>query len=51
MNDIIWFLTDIDFVAEWSKSSFMEKVSLLYTTSGLLFFEMLFFLSVIDIIF
>ena len=51
MNSIIWFLTDTDFAAEWVESSFFQRLLLIYTTGGLLFFEILSFLSIFDVIF
>lgn len=41
MNSIIWFLTDIDFSKEWSESSILGKIGLLYTTSGFIFCEIM----------
>ena len=41
MNSIIWFLTDIDFSKEWSESSILSKVQLLYITFGLIFCEIM----------
>lgn len=51
MNNIIWFLTDTDFQSEWANSSLLDKIFLIYTTTGLIFFELLSFLSIMDIIF
>ena len=39
MNDLIWFLTDIDFSEEWNKCSFLGKISLLYVLFCILAFE------------
>lgn len=39
MNELIWFLTDIDFSEEWNKCSFLGKISLLYVLFCILAFE------------
>lgn len=41
MNSIIWFLTDIDFSKEWSESSILGKIELLYTVSGFILCEIM----------
>jgi hypothetical protein len=41
MNSVIWFLTDTDFSKEWSDSSILGKIRLLYTTSGFIFCEIM----------
>jgi hypothetical protein len=41
MNSIIWFLTDIDFSKEWSESSILGKVQLLYITFGFILCEIM----------
>jgi hypothetical protein len=43
MNSIIWFLTDIDFSKEWSESSILGKVQLLYVTFGFILCEIMSF--------
>lgn len=39
MNELIWFLTDIDFIEEWNKCSFLGKIGLLYVVFLILAFE------------
>lgn len=41
MNSIIWFLTDTDFSKEWSESSILGKIGLLYTTGGFILCEIM----------
>lgn len=42
INFIIWLLTDIDLKKEWSKSSTLQKIDMIYTVIGFIFFEILF---------
>ena len=41
MYSIIWFLTDTDFSKEWSESSILGKIGLLYTTGGFILCEIM----------
>lgn len=41
MQSLIWFLTDTDFSKEWSESSILGKIGLLYTTCGFIFCEIM----------
>lgn len=41
MQSLIWFLTDTDFSKEWSESSILGKIGLLYTTSGIILCEIM----------
>lgn len=41
MNSVIWFLTDTDFSKEWSESSILGKIGLLYTTCGFILCEIM----------
>ena len=43
LTAVIWFLTDTDFVKEWTNRKFFSKLELCYTTVGIIFFEMLSF--------
>ena len=41
MQSLIWFLTDTDFSKEWSESSILGKIELLYTTCGFILCEIM----------
>jgi hypothetical protein len=51
INSIIWFLTDTDFSEEWSNSTVLGKVELLYTTMGFLFCWIMTLLLIFEAIF
>lgn len=50
MNDLIWFLTDTNFSEEWDNSSLFGKISLIYTTLGILLFEILSLIFIFNVL-
>lgn len=49
INFIIWLLTDINFIKEWHKRSFLNKIEISYTAFGFLFLEIILFCFFTDI--
>lgn len=43
INFIIWLLTDINFIKEWHKGSFLNKIEISYIVFGFLFLEIILF--------